>query len=296
MADILQAAPRAATGARERFAVERITPLLGAEIREVNLARDLSEAEVAELRRLLLVHRLLVFRDQPITPAQQVALAKRFGPLEVHPYYGHHPDHPELVVLTSDASKPSRQNIWHSDVSWRETPSLGSILHCIECPEAGGDTMWADMVQAHARLPREIQQTIAGMHAVHDILFGSRLPPAKRREMRERFPPQDHPVVRTHPETGEKILFVNQAFTPCFSDYDEHVAHRVGRERRIGADTLLSMLVQQADIPEYQMRLRWRRGTVVFWDNRATQHYAIQDFFPAFRQMHRATIVGDRPV
>jgi taurine dioxygenase len=296
MADLLQAEPRPSLEKRTSFTADRITPLLGAEIRNADLGRDLSDAEIAELRRLLLVHRVLVFRDQTITPAQHVALARRFGSLEIHPYYKHYPDHPELVVLTSDADKASRQNIWHSDVSWRETPSLGSILHCLECPESGGDTMWADMVQAHARLPREIQDKISGMHAVHDILFGSRLAPDKRREMRERFPAQEHPVVRTHPETGEKILFVNQAFTPCFSDYDEHVAHRVGRERRIGADALLSLLVQQADIPEYQMRLRWRRGTVVFWDNRATQHYAIQDFFPAFRQMHRATIIGDRPI
>ncbi len=293
-----QAAPaivRARTGA---LAVERPSPTLGAEIGGVDfavVAED--EALIAEIRALLLRHKVLFFRDQRITPAQHVAFARRFGALEIHPVYPHHPDHPELVLLDRDYSKSARENIFHTDVSWRETPSLGSILRCVECPAVGGDTIWVDMVAAYERLPQAIKDRIDGLMAMHDIAhaFGGRLSREERAELSRRYPPQEHPVVRVHPETGAKILYVNQAFTTHFSNYIAAAEIRVGSDFTLEANALMSYLLQQAAIPEYQVRLRWRPDTVAFWDNRATQHYAVADYHPAVRRMMRATIVGDRP-
>jgi taurine dioxygenase len=278
--------------------VDRLAPALGAEIGGVDLAVAAEDdALIAEIRELLLRHKVLFFRDQDITPAQHVAFARRFGELEVHPVYPHHPDHPELVLLDRDDAKAARENIFHTDVSWRETPSLGSVLRCVECPAVGGDTIWVDMAAAYERLPQPIKDRIADLLAMHDIAhaFGGRLPRAERAELSRRYPPQEHPVVRTHPETGAKILYVNQAFTTHFSNYVACAEIRVGSDLAIEANALMNYLLQQAAIPEYQVRLRWRPDTVAFWDNRATQHYAIADYRPAVRRMMRSTICGDRP-
>jgi taurine dioxygenase len=278
--------------------VEKVSPTLGVEIGNINFAAAAEDDElVAELRNLLLQHKVLFFPDQEITPAQQVALARRFGPLEIHPVYPHHPDHPELALLVSDHARKARENIFHADVSFRTTPSLGSVLRCVECPSVGGDTIWVNMVAAYERLPQTIKDRIDSLMAMHDFdhAFGALLPPEKRSEFNRLYPPQEHPVVRTHPETGEKLLYVNQAFTTHFSNYVSDPGLRVGSDFAIEANVLMNYLLQQAAIPEYQVRLRWRPNTVAFWDNRATQHYAIQDYYPGRRSMMRATIVGDRP-
>ena len=181
-------------------------------VEKVSPAAAEDDELVAELRNLLLQHKVLFFfRDQEITPAQQVALAQRFGPLEIHPVYPHHPDHPELALLVSDHARKARENIFHSDVSFRTTPSLGSVLRCVECPSVGGDTIWVNMVAAYERLPQTIKDRIDSLMAMHDFdhAFGALLPPEKRSEFNRLYPPQEHPVVRTHPETGEKLLYVN---------------------------------------------------------------------------------------
>ena len=275
----------------------RLSPTIGAEIEGVRLSEDHDDRSVAAIRSLLLKHRVLVFRDQELTPAQHVAFARRFGELEIHPVYEHHPDHPELVMLNADHERPGRENIFHTDTTFRETPALGSILRCVTCPEVGGDTIWCDMALAYERLPQDIKDRIAGMSAVHDVVpsFGGRMTEERRAEVRRELPPVEHPVVRTHPETGEKILFVNQTFTTHFSTYNEPFDNFIGRERKLISDMLLPYLTRQAEIPEYQVRIRWQPNTVVFWDNRSTQHYAVQDYFPAPRHMQRATIIGDRP-
>jgi alpha-ketoglutarate-dependent taurine dioxygenase len=289
----------AAAGERSHaIAIDRVSPALGAEIGGVDLASAAEDdARIVEIRALLLQHKVLFFRDQDITPGQHVAFARRFGELEVHPVYPHHPDHPELVLLDRDTAKAARENIFHTDVSWRETPSLGSILRCVECPAMGGDTIWVDMVAAYEALPQRVKERIGGLLAMHDIAhaFGGKVPRDERAALARRYPPQEHPVVRTHPETGAKILYVNQAFTTHFSNYTAAGELRVGSDFALEANALMAYLMQQAAIPEYQVRLRWRPNTIAFWDNRATQHYAVADYHPAVRRMMRATIIGDRP-
>ncbi len=287
----------AATGS-DALTVERLSPALGAEIYGIDLAdaaRD--DALIAEIRALLLQHKVLFFRDQDITPAQHVAFARRFGELEIHPVYPHHAEHPELVLLDRDYQKAARENIFHTDVSWRATPSLGSVLRCVECPAVGGDTIWVDMAAAYERLPQSVKDRIDGLLAMHDIAhaFGARLTREERAELSRRYPPQEHPVVRTHPETGARILYVNQAFTTHFSNYLSAAEIRSGSDFTLEANALMNYLLQQAAIPEYQVRMRWRPNTIAFWDNRATQHYAVADYQPAVRRMMRATIIGDRP-
>ena len=242
-------------------------------------------------------HKVLVFRDQHITPAAHVALARRFGELEVHPVFPHHPDHPELVLLGGNADSKATENIYHSDVSWRATPSMASLLRCVECPPAGGDTIWVNMALAYENLPESLKPQLAVLEAVHDLMpaFGPRMTPEQREQNRRTFPPMVHPVVRTHPESGEQILYVNEAFTTHLANYAAAFEPRVGFDFKLAEMDLLRYLLRQATIPEYQMRLHWEPDTLVIWDNRSTQHYAIQDYFPAVRRMMRATVIGDRP-
>ncbi|NLP63463.1 TauD/TfdA dioxygenase family protein [Paraburkholderia sacchari] len=282
------------------FTVTRHTPTIGAEIGDIDLRERLDDATCLALRRALLKYKVLFFRDQDITPAQHVAIARRFGELEVHPAFPHHPDHPELVILGRGESKGGRENLYHSDVSWREIPSMGSMLRCIQCPEVGGDTMWINMVAAYENLPDDVKTLIADLTAAHEFLplFGIAVPEEQHDEMRKRFPPAIHPVVRTHPETGEKVLYVNEAFTTHLANFGHKTVgrYRIGFDFKLAEMDLLQYLFRQAQAPEYQVRLKWRPNTVAFWDNRSCQHYAIQDYFPAVRQMMRATIIGDRPV
>jgi taurine dioxygenase len=280
------------------FSVEPLAPAIGAEIGNIDLSAPLDDDQYLALRAALLKHKLLVFRDQDITAEQQVALARRFGELEVHPVFPHHPDHPELVVLGGDHQIPGRENVYHSDVSWRMRPSMGSMLRCLECPKVGGDTLWVNMAEAFARLPEATRQALDGLLAVHDLLpaFGTRMTAEEREKRRAAFPPATHPVVRAHPETGERVLYVNEAFTTHLANFVEKNDVRFGFDFRLAEMDLLQYLYRQAAVPEYQVRLKWRPNTIAFWDNRSTQHYAIQDYFPARRRMLRATIIGDIPV
>ena len=279
--------------------IEPLTCTIGAEISGIDLgvaAED--EALLAEIRALLLRHRVLFFRDQDITRAQHVAFARRFGELEDHPVAGSDPEHPGLVRIYKSPDTPNDryENAWHTDATWRENPPFGCVLRCVECPPVGGDTMWANMVEAHARLPEDIRQKIAGLRARHSIeaSFGAAMPAEKRLALRAQYPDAEHPVVRTHPETGEKVLFVN-GFTTQFTNYHTAANVRFGQDYSPGASQLLNYLVSQAFVPEFQVRWRWRRNSMAFWDNRSTQHYAVMDYPPCHRKMERAGIVGDRP-
>jgi len=303
MSETLTAAPASAAivrpaALRASFTVDPIAPAIGAEIGNIDLSQPLDDGEYAALRTALLEHKLLVFRDQDITAAQQVALGRRFGELEVHPVFPQHPDHPELVVLGGDGHTAARENVYHTDVSWRARPSMGSILRCVECPKVGGDTIWVNMALAYERLPQSVREAIDGLLAVHDLLpaFGVRMTPEEREARRKAFPPATHPVVRTHPETGERILYVNEAFTTHLANFVEKHEVRYGFDFRLAEMDLLQYLYRQAAVPEHQVRLKWRPDTIAFWDNRSTQHYAIQDYFPARRRMLRATIIGEVPV
>jgi taurine dioxygenase len=279
--------------------VEPLTCAIGAELSNVHLGAAARTPELlAEIRLLLLRHRVLFFRDQDITRAEHVAFARQFGELEDHPVAGSVPDHPGLVQIYKSPDLPNDryENAWHADATWRECPPFGCVLRCVECPPTGGDTMWANMVLAYENLPEHVKTQIAPLRARHSIeaTFGAGLPVARRLALKAEFPDAEHPVVRTHPDTGERVLFVN-AFTTHFTNFHTKQNVRYGQDYAPGAAQLLQYLLSQAQIPEYQVRWRWRRNSVAMWDNRSTQHYAVMDYPPCHRRMERAGIVGDRP-
>jgi len=285
------------TALRDSIRVEPLTCAIGAEISHASLAdAAVDDKLLAEIRALWLKHRVLFFRDQDIKKAEHVAFARRFGELEDHPVAGSDPDHPGLVRIYKTPDKPGDryENAWHTDATWREKPPLGCVLRCVECPPVGGDTIWANMVLAYENLPAHVKEQIAGLRARHSIeaSFGAAMPIEKRLELKRLFPDAEHPLVRTHPETGEKILFVN-AFTTHFTNFHTPGNVRFGQDANPGAGQLLAYLVSQVYVPEYQVRWRWKPNTVAFWDNRSTQHYAVMDYLPCHRKMERAGIKGD---
>jgi taurine dioxygenase len=279
--------------------VEQLTCNIGAEVSGVNLgdaSRD--DALFAEMRALLLKHKVLFLRAQDITRAEHVAFARRFGELEDHPVVGSDPDNPGLVRIYKDMdSKPEHyENAYHCDATWRAAPPFGAVLRCVETPAVGGDTVWVNMAEAYRRLPEQVKQQIEGLRAKHSIehTFCAAMEPEKRAALAAQFPAAEHPVVRIHPETEEKVLFVN-AFTSHFVNYHTPARIRFGQDFAPGASDLLNYLVSQAAIPEFQVRWRWQKDSVAIWDNRCTQHYAVQDYWPAVRKMERAGIVGTVP-
>ena len=279
--------------------VEPLTCAIGAQLSNVNLGIASRSPElVTEIRALLLKHRVLFFRDQDITRAEHVAFARHFGELEDHPVAGSDPENPGLVRIykSPDSPRERYENSWHTDATWRDKPPFGCVLRCVETPEVGGDTMWANMVLAYENLPGYIKTQIAELRARHSIeaTFGAAMPVEKRLALKAQFPDAEHPVVRTHPETGEKILFVN-AFTTHFTNFHTPANVRFGQDYAPGAGQLLQYLVTQAFIPEYQVRWRWKKNSMAMWDNRSTQHYAVMDYPPCHRKMERAGIIGDRP-
>jgi taurine dioxygenase len=284
---------------RNSIRVEQLTCAIGAELSNVNLG-DASRDPilVAEIRQLLLKHKVLFFRDQDITRAEHVAFARHFGDLEDHPVAGSDPENPGLVRIYKSPDSPNDryENAWHADATWREKPPFGCVLRCVECPPVGGDTMWANMVLAYEKLPEHIKTQIAGLRARHSIeaSFGAAMPIEKRHALHAQFPDAEHPVVRTHPETGEKILFVNP-FATHFTNFHTPENVRYGQDYAPGAAQLLHYLIGQAQIPEYQVRFRWKKNSMAMWDNRSTQHYAVMDYPPCHRKMERAGIIGDTP-
>lgn len=279
--------------------VEPLTCAIGAELSNVDLGQAARyDGLFDEIKALLLRHKVLFLRDQDFTRAEHVAFARRFGPLEDHPVAGSDPEHPGLVRIYKDLSSPPEhyENGWHCDGTWRETPPMGAVLRCIEGPEVGGDTVWANMAKAYADLPQHIKRQIAPLRARHSIeaTFGAVLPPEQRLALKAKHPDAEHPVVATHPETGEKVLYVS-AFATHFVNFHTPANVRYGQDFAPGAADLLSYLIGRAAIPEYQVRWRWKPNSVAIWDNRCTQHYAVQDYWPAVRKMERAGIVGAAP-
>lgn len=272
------------------FSIAPLTPAIGAEISGIDLSRSTDAATRAVLREALLQWKVIFFRDQDITTEQHLAFARQFGELEVHPFAPHKEGYPEVLAITHNRERPGKENKWHSDVTWRECPSLGSVLRAVEVPDVGGDTLFSDMYAAYDGLSEEVKGKIDGAVAIHDFAHFRKLmektgkTPEEIEEMNRKYPMVEHPVVRTHPETGRKGIYVNIAFTQ----------HIVGMEKA-ESDALLAHLYAQAAVPEYQCRFRWQKNSIAFWDNRACQHYAAADYWPAVRQMERVTIIGDRP-
>ena len=226
-----------------------------------------------------------------MTTAQHVTLGRRFGELEVHPFRPEG-EFPEIMVLDNHKDNPVLStDVWHSDTTFRECPTKYSILRCQIMPKVGGDTLWADMCAAYEGLSESMRKFIDSLSAQHDFmnfrkLFTHSEEDQKRlRAMEQRYPNPIHPVVRTIPDTGKKSIYVNPQFT-------KHIVGMSEEESR----AILAVLFEQAHVPEYQFRLRWKSGTIVFWDNRSTQHYAVNDYYPNRRRMERVAVVGERPV
>lgn len=284
-----------------------VTGTLGAEVTGVDLAAELSDAIIAELRRGLVEHKVLFFRDQfALDDTSQVAFARRFGEIQRHPLLPHPEGHPDVAVISSpkitakfDPATADRHN-WHSDVTFHRTPPMASILRAVDIPPYGRDTMWSDMEAAYDLLSDTMKELIAPLQAVHDwrrtfrsaarSLTATRPGDNALGEMVDKMQQMDdeevtvHPVVRTHPESGRRSIFVNDSFTQSI----------VGM-RSDESEVLLRFLCQQARFPVLQVRFRWQPGSVAMWDNRSCQHYIIHDL-PWAREMHRVTIEGDRPV
>jgi taurine dioxygenase len=274
----------AAARVSNRFGISPLTPHLGAEIEGIDLASDLSDADIAEVYQALLTYKVIFFRDQDITAEQHIAFARRFGDLEVHPVTPADQPHREIFHLKTQPHRKSGADMWHSDVTWRETPSLGSILRGRIIPEVGGDTMFADMVAAYEGLSPAMKEWVCTLTAVHDGSVFATLQGKSKESFWEHFPVQEHPVVRTNPDTGQRALYVNESFTTHIKGLSEKES-----------DWLLAHLYAQASRPEYQCRFRWRPNSFAFWDNRSCQHYAVADYWPAMRAMERVTVVGDKP-
>ncbi|AKZ53748.1 Alpha-ketoglutarate-dependent taurine dioxygenase [Streptomyces ambofaciens ATCC 23877] len=270
----------------ELFDVVPLARTIGAEIRGVDLSRPLGAALREELNRALLEWKVLFFRAQHLTSDQQRAFAGHWGRLETNPLLAAGSREDVVRFDKADASTPTYENVWHTDVTFRERPALGAVLQLREVPPFGGDTLWADMAAAYDNLPREVRDRVDGARAVHDFIpgFARFYGPERLIPHQDAFPPVEHPVVRTHPETGRRMLFVNASFT----------THITGMDRD-ESDRLLRFLFQQAHVPEFQVRFRWQPGDIAFWDNRATQHYAVGDYGSDRRVAERVAIEGDRP-
>jgi len=268
-----------------------LTPVIGALVAGVDLARPLDDADVAALTELLHRHLVLFFEGQALTPARQRDVAAHFGKLHIHPIYPHVAEVPEIIVLDTHADNLPDNDNWHTDVTFIETPPLGAILSAQRLPPTGGDTLWASGIAAFEALSAPWRKFLEGLDAEHDFVKSFPLERYSGAGERERWfeaqakhPPVTHPVIRTHPVTGRRALFVNEGFTTRILGLNP-------RE----SEATLRFLFEHVSRPEFTLRWRWRQGDVAFWDNRVTQHYATADYLPARRVMHRATILGDRP-
>ena len=268
--------------------VDRLTPLTGAIIGDVDL-RTVDDAGLNEIEELLMEHLVLFFPGQALEPEAQRDLALRIGDLDVAPFGPKHPDVAEMTVLDQQAPKGEGADAWHSDNTFRAEPPKYTMLQAVLLPEHGGDTCWANMYEAYDALSAPMQRFLEGLTAEHDlsktlaVAIQKGLSNADLGEMRKLFPPEHHPVIRTHPRTGRKALFVNGNFTT-----------RIDGLSDAESDKILHLLLEHVQSPYFQCRFRWQPGTLALWDNRCLQHFAVPDY-TSRRVMHRFTIAGDRP-
>lgn len=268
----------------------RVAGALGAEVCGVDLTHDIEAATADFLRQGLAKHQVLFFRDQALTPANHRALAEVFGATQPHPAYPTVDRYPELSILEVDESAPPKIDTWHTDMTFMERPPLGSLLHAQVIPPFGGDTLFASLGRAYETLNERLRASLEGLEAEHSFAHGFRHSLAERpnderlkRAVAEN-PPRRHPVIRTHPVTGTKMLFVNRLFTT-----------RILGLAEAQSDALLQMLCDHIVLPEHTCRFRWQPLSLAIWDNRATQHRPINDYWPGHRRMQRITVAGDIP-
>jgi len=273
-------------GTYRRIRLDPVGATLGAQVIGIDLREPLDDELQSELDAALLEHKVLLFHDQHLTVEQQAAVATRWGPLVDDHLIPSRAANPvdNVVVFTRDGDRVGLENEWHTDGTFRATPSVATLLRAIEVPPVGGDTLFADMAAAYDNLPGDVKRRVGEMRAVHDWSLGAYASKYADRldELRAKVPPVEHPVVLAHPRTGRPTLFVNRLFTA-----------RIVGLAPAESDALLDLLCRQAEIPEYHCRFRWRPGSIAFWDNVAVQHYGVNDYFPARRVMARASIVDD---
>ena len=288
----IQAGPRVkrvagADAPYETIRVEKLTPIIGAEIAGVDLSRPLSPAQGDELHRALAENLVIFFRDQEITPAQHLAFGRLFGDLHLHPAAPHVEGVPELMIIRADRdSRRANGEDWHTDVSCDTEPPMGSILRITECPPEGGDTLFASMYAAYDALSDRMKAYLDGLSAVHDgehVYRGTYA--GLGVQDKASYPCSEHPVVRTHPVTGRKALYVNRIFTT-----------RIAGLPQDESGAVLAFLLAHAENPLWQCRFRWRANSIAFWDNRCAQHRAMWDYWPQTRSGFRVTVKGERPV
>lgn len=281
------------------LSIRALSRACGAEVSGLDITRPLPAEVVGELHQALGAHGILLFRDVDITPEQHIAFSRHFGRLESHVVGEFNlPGHPEIFIVSNVKEEGKLKGAvyagqyWHSDLSYMQKPSLGSLLLCHEMPEVGGDTMWANMYLAYETLSEVMKQLLGGLKAVHDYshAYETYFAHLKERppltpEQRAKTPPVAHPMVRTHPVTGKKALYVNPGFTTGI----------VGMTRE-ESQSILDFLFRHATRPEFVYRHQWRVHDLIFWDNRCTMHYALSDYdFSVRRHMHRTTVAGDAP-
>lgn len=262
--------------------IQPLTPTIGAEVRGIDLAHA-TDGSVDALREALLAYQVLFFRDQTLTPHQQRDFAAQFGKLQHFPFgRPPAPDLPEVMVLATDGDGPkvSNADIWHSDATFMAAPPMATMLRAVHLPDVGGDTLWADMAAAYEALSPALRRLLDECTGEHDFTKSSS---HRGRADTSEIPPAHHPVIRTHPETGRRHLYVNRVFTTRINELTD-------RENEL----LLPFLFDHVARPEFQCRFRWSAGAIALWDNRGTQHYATYDYTGP-RVMHRIVIEGDRP-
>lgn len=272
--------------------IEPLTINIGAIIHGVQLNQPLSPTLQQFINQALVQYQVIFFRNQPLTPQQHYDFARLFGELHIHPIYPNVPEQPEILILDTEKNDLRDNALWHTDVSFAPTPPLGAILAAKKIPAVGGDTLWASASAAYEALSPTLKQALEGLTATHDLIrsfpparFGADAASSEQLEKAKREnPPTSHPVIRTHPASGKKSIFVNEGFTTHINGISEQESQ-----------ALLQFLYQHSQKPDFTVRWRWQENDVAFWDNRSTFHYAVDDYRPTHRIMHRATIQGDKP-
>ena len=270
--------------------IEPVTAAIGAEVRGVRLSGDLAPQVLDEIYQAVIQHLVLFFRDQDLDPGAQLELAKTFGSIaEPHPVYPHVDGYDQVVLLENDGDRPPDTDDWHTDLTFQQQPPFLSILYAKQVPTVGGDTLWSSMYAAFESLPAEMQQLVSRLDAVHDMgafrndFLGEEMDVAAMVDGLASGGSAVHPIAPKHPVTGKRLLFVNRSFT-------QHVVGML----KSNSDRLLQLLFSHIENPSFQVRFRWRNNSVAMWDNRSTQHFAVADYLPDYRRMHRAIVVSDR--
>lgn len=280
------------------FELEHLALTIGTVIHGIDLKHELTPPEIAFIRQTLLERKVIFFRDQNLAEDQQVAFGRHFGELDAFPF-GKPGHNPYILEIIHGKNRPGTENGWHTDVTWMENPSLGSVAQCVEVPAYGGDTLFSDSHACYLGMPRALQAQVENLAGIHDyriFVAGDRsrgVSEEMMNEVKAAIPfGVSHPLLRTHPETKKTGLYIHGGFIRQDSLYDIRTGEQLGAEQ---SKEIVKELLKQHARPEYQCRFKWSPGSIAFWDNRAVQHYAASDYYPHRRVLRRVTISGDKP-